>query len=332
MLRINIDATPNTAVDFTPTIGGTGGGAFQLSCAADETLVGVHGRSATYVNRSARSACKVDQFGHWIGDPVKRARHGHDGDGHGVQQSLRARLRDERLPRPVGARTSISSNSQCRALTAFGGLTGTGTFLGADGGTGGTAQALQALRHRAIPSMRSTGDPAAGSTTSACCAARPITPISVNSRPSSSIPAPRRASSASPSTLPIPASDGDGDPLTFSATRTAAGPRHQREHGPHHGRADRRQALRKRSSPSATARRRRSRRSTGRSRGNAPLVRRADAAAAAAARGCAGDLHGERDGRHQRRYKWYFDDGTPETAYSTSPTITHTFARPASTT
>src|SRR4030095_15116337 len=26
------------------------------------------------------------------------------------------------------------------------------------------------------------------------------------------------------------------------------------------------------------------------------------------------------------RYKWYFDDGTPETPYSSSPTIMHTFA------
>src|SRR4029450_3137857 len=25
------------------------------------------------------------------------------------------------------------------------------------------------------------------------------------------------------------------------------------------------------------------------------------------------------------RYKWYFDDGTPETQYASSPTITHTF-------
>ena len=28
------------------------------------------------------------------------------------------------------------------------------------------------------------------------------------------------------------------------------------------------------------------------------------------------------------RYKWYFDDGTPETAYASSPTTTHTFIKP----
>ena len=73
MLRINIDATPNTAVDYTATMGGSGGSAFSLACAVDEMLVGVHGRYGTnYVNQVGPQCVKVDQFGRWIGDPVKR--------------------------------------------------------------------------------------------------------------------------------------------------------------------------------------------------------------------------------------------------------------------
>ena len=72
---------------------------------------------------------------------------------------------------------------ECRALTPFGGLTGTGTFLGADGGTGGTAQALQAcgtenpvyaLYGRSGAQINSFG---------VLCRTAVITPVSTNSTP-----------------------------------------------------------------------------------------------------------------------------------------------------
>ncbi len=72
MLRINVDSTPSTAVDYTPTIGGAGGAPFQLVCDADQTLVGAHGRYDTYVNQIGAQCVRVDQFGHWIGDPVAK--------------------------------------------------------------------------------------------------------------------------------------------------------------------------------------------------------------------------------------------------------------------
>ena len=51
MVYVDVDTTPNVAVDYTPTVGGRGGSAFQLACAADETLVGVRGNFSTYVNQ-----------------------------------------------------------------------------------------------------------------------------------------------------------------------------------------------------------------------------------------------------------------------------------------
>ena len=73
MLRINIDPSPNVAVDYTPTIGGGGGSPFQLACNSDEILVGVHGKYATYVNQIGPQCVAMDQLGRWIGDPVNRS-------------------------------------------------------------------------------------------------------------------------------------------------------------------------------------------------------------------------------------------------------------------
>ena len=83
---------------------------FSSACAADETLVGVHGRFGDLRESSRPAMRKVDQFGQWIGDPVKRARHRHDGDRHGYTKTCPRDFGDQRLPWRA-ASTSISSTS-----------------------------------------------------------------------------------------------------------------------------------------------------------------------------------------------------------------------------
>jgi hypothetical protein len=73
IVRVNIPANPVIELDYTAVVGGSGGAPFQVSCNADETVVGVYGNSAgTYVNRVGVRCIQVDQSGRWIGNPVDR--------------------------------------------------------------------------------------------------------------------------------------------------------------------------------------------------------------------------------------------------------------------
>ena len=182
IIYIDVDTTPNVAVDYTPTVGGAGGGPFQLACAADETLVGVRGNFSTYVNQVGPRCVKVNQFGQWIGDPVDGALAGTTTTGTSFAKTC---PRDFAVS---GFRARASQyvdqlDFQCRALTASGGMTGTATYLGPVGGTGGTAQG---------PFACPTGNPAyalygrSGSwldNFGVQCRRASVTPVSVNSSP-----------------------------------------------------------------------------------------------------------------------------------------------------
>ncbi len=140
IVRVNIPANPVIQLDYTPVIGGTGGTAFQLSCNADEALVGVYGNSAgTYVNRVG-SALRPGRPERALDRRSGQPGHGRAGDRHGVHEDLPARLRDQRLS-AAARRTFVNQlDFQCRALTSTGKVSGTAQYLGAVGGTGGTAQ------------------------------------------------------------------------------------------------------------------------------------------------------------------------------------------------
>ena len=100
IVRVNIPANPVIELDYTAVVGGTGGAPFQVSCNADETVVGVYGNSAgTYVNRVGVRCIQVDQSGRWIGNPVDRGC-GRHGDRDGLYEDLSARLRDQWLSGP----------------------------------------------------------------------------------------------------------------------------------------------------------------------------------------------------------------------------------------
>lgn len=217
MLRINIDATPNVAVDFTPAIGGGGGGPFQLSCNSDEVLVGIHGKYATYVNQVGPTCVAIDQFGRWIGDPVERPVTGNTTTGTSFAKNCE---RDSAMSgfRGRAGQYVNQIEIECRALTAGGGLTGSGQFLGGDGGNGGTQQAL--LRCGTENPVHALYGRSGGWLDNFGVLCRPgaTTQISVNSAPVVVNPGFQVGVIGMPVALQIGASDSDGDILSYNAT------------------------------------------------------------------------------------------------------------------
>jgi YVTN family beta-propeller protein len=222
MLRVNIDATPFVAVDYTPSIGGGGGTPFTLACPSDEILVGVHGRYATYVNQIGPRCVKVDQLGRWIGNPVDGLVTGTTTSGTAFSKSC---PRDHAASGFRGRSDQYVNQIeiQCRALTGSGGLTGATAYLGGDGGTGGTAQAplacgtgnpVYALYGRSAGWLDSFG---------VQCRQAVITPVSVNSSPVIANPGTRTGSVGIALSLQIAATDGDGDTLTYQAANRPPG-------------------------------------------------------------------------------------------------------------
>jgi large repetitive protein len=327
MLRINIDATPNTAVDFTAAMGGAGGTAFNLACNTDEALVGVHGRFGTnYINQIGAQCIKVDQFGRWIGDPVKRALTGTTATGTLFDKVC---ARDSAVSGFRGASSQFVNQIelQCRALTPSGGLTGTGTFLGSSGGTGGTTQGLQTC---------STGNPgyalygrsgAVLDSVGMLCRTGVITPISTNETPVIVNPGTQTWIAGNSVSLQITATDGDSDPLTYSASALPAGLTIGMGTGLIGG------------APTAPG--------TGQATvtvsdgqltdsatfnwsvtGNAPLSVDPMAPQISRLAGSGVSYTATSHGGANPRYKWHFGDGTPETPFSSSPSVTHTYADP----
>ena len=326
ILQINIDTTPNTAVDFTPTIGSNTGTDYQLACNADETLVGAYGRYQTVINQIGPQCVKVDQFGHWIGNPAQRPVTGTTATGTAFNKLC---ARDFAVSGFRG-RSSTSVDQlelQCRALTPFGGLTGTGTFLGPDGGTGGTVQALQAC---------GTGNPVyavygqSGTQVSSfgvLCRTAVITPIATGSAPVIVNPGTQTSVTGNAVDLAIQASDGDNDPLTYTASGLPAGLSINATTGHITGVpttpgttqavvtvTDGTQSVFAVFNWNVT--------------GNAlltvaPMPQQPPRLAATPVTYTA-----SASGGSNVRYKWHFDDGTPETVYSASASVTHTFALP----
>ena len=127
--------------DETPTIGGSGGNPFTISCNSGEALAGVYGLASTdNVKRVGLRCVPVDTAGRWVGDPVDR---GMTGGAAGTAYTKTC-PRDFAIAGFKG-RTSLEAVKQldfeCRALDPSGQLVGAGQFLGPVGSTGGgTAQ------------------------------------------------------------------------------------------------------------------------------------------------------------------------------------------------
>ncbi|HZF17485.1 MAG TPA: galactose oxidase-like domain-containing protein, partial [Steroidobacteraceae bacterium] len=141
MLRLSVAANPNIALDYTPSIGGSGGAQFTVACNPDEVLVGVAGRASTtdYVYQVSGQCVRVDQFGHWVGSPVTRGGAGGTG-GTPFTKTCPTNF-------AISGFSSRSAtyvnqiNLECKAITASGRVSGTAQALGAVGSTQGTANA-----------------------------------------------------------------------------------------------------------------------------------------------------------------------------------------------
>jgi len=222
IVRMNISANPVVQLDYTPTAGGTGGLPFVLSCNSNETLAGIYGRSAgTYVDRVGLQCVPVDETGRWIGDPIDR---GYTGQATGTAFT-RTCPRDFAVSAFSGRASQYVDqlNVECKALTTSGKITGAGQFLGAVGGTGGTGFG---------PFNCSTGNPAyalSGRSSTLIdalnmtCRQAPITQVGANSAPIVSNPGNQVGDVGTEATLSIAASDPNGDTLSYSATGLPAG-------------------------------------------------------------------------------------------------------------
>lgn len=325
MLKINVDTTPSTAVDYTPTIGGGGGAPFQLACDADQVLVGIHGRYATYVNQVGPQCVAIDQFGRWIGDPVTKPVTGTTASGTSFNKLC---PRDSAMSgfRGRSAQYVDQIDIECRALTPSGGLTGSGQFLGAVGGPAGSEQGLASC---------GTGNPVyalygrSGGWLDAFgvqCRPGAITPIATNSSPVLVNPGSQASIVGIAVDLQIQASDGDNDPLSFDIQGLPPG------------------LL---ASPQARIT------GTPTTAGNYAvtvavtdgtesrsvnfdwIVEQVEALAVEPMTAQPPGLvdapisfTATAHGGINVRYKWHFGDDTPETPYSTAPTITHSFSSP----
>jgi YVTN family beta-propeller protein len=222
MLRINIDQSPDTSVNYTPAIGGGGGAPFQLACSSDEILVGVHGKFEMYVNQIGPQCVRMDQLGRWIGDPVNGTLAGNSATGTGFSKTCPRDFAVSGFRGHAGQYVN-QLEMECRALTPAGGLTGEVQYLGGAGGPDGTGQG---------PFSCGTGNPvfalygrSGGWLDSFGVQCRPgaITPISINSRPVVVDPGSQSDVAGLPVDLQIYATDGDGDPLSFNATSLPPG-------------------------------------------------------------------------------------------------------------
>ena len=139
-------------------------------------------RRGTYVNRVGVRCIQVDQSGRWIGNPVNR---GTAGTATGTAFTKTC-ARDFAISGYRGRASQFVDqlDFQCRALTSAGKVTGTVQYLGAVGGTGGTAQG---------PFSCSTSNPVymltgrSGSAIDAFgmqCRQAPITQVDTNTPPS----------------------------------------------------------------------------------------------------------------------------------------------------
>jgi len=327
IVRMSIAANPNIAVDYTATIGGAGGTAYTVACNTDEIAVGVVGQASTtdYVYQLGLQCARVDQFGHWVGGPVSRGSTG----GTGGTTFTKTCPRDYAISGFSGRSATYVNqlNFECKALVSTGRVTGTAQALGAVGSTSGNAQAsmscgtsnpVYALYGRSGSWIDNFGMQ---------CRQAAITPISVNSPPTITNPGNQTASVSVSVGLNIVASDPDGNPLTYSATGLPPG----LAIGTNVGFISGTPTAAGTYNVSVTV-------SDGLANASANFIWTVSDLAALVLNpmpsqtprltNSAATYTASTQNANNPLYKWFFDDGTPETAYSSSPTIAHAFASP----
>jgi YVTN family beta-propeller protein len=324
MVKVNIAVSQELPSDVTAAIGGGGGNPFQLACEAGEVLAGVRGSSGTFVQQVGPLCVTVNPSGQWIGSPTAR---GLTGTTAGSATYTRTCPVNSAISGFRG-RSSLYVDQldfECRALTSTGKLTGTGTFLGAVGNETGTAVGPYrcdsenpgfALYGRSGSRVDNVG-----------LQCRQATATVINNPPSLTNPGSQASTIDANVDVPITASDPDAQTLTFSATGLPPGLSVNGGTGRITGvptmLGDYAVALTV-SDTIASATVNFAWSITQRPPFSLnPLPGSAPRAVGAPVTYTASSANGV-----DVQYKWFFDDGTPSTAYSTSPTISHTFTTP----
>ncbi|HEX6638619.1 MAG TPA: putative Ig domain-containing protein [Steroidobacteraceae bacterium] len=324
MVRVGISASPPATPDFTPTPGGAGGAPFTLACEADEVLVGVHGTTSTYVYQVGPLCARINQSGQWIGAPEARSLTGRTVGPTSYSKAC-----------PVnsaisGFRGRFSQyvnqlDFECRALTADGKLTGNGVFLGAVGPATGTAQG---------PWRCDSGNPAyalygrsGGWMDSFGLQCRQGAATFVNTPPTLGNPGSQSTPVGATVQLLASASDADGDALTFSAMGLPAGLSLNTATGTISGSpatlGDHAVALTV-SDGTVTA----SVNFTWSVVARPPFVLATLPPSAPQTVGTPVTYTASATNGVGVLYSWFFDDDSPASAPSSSPSVTHTFTRP----
>ena len=323
MVRVGITTTETPPSDFTPAAGGNGGGPFTLACEPNEVLVGVRGSTATYVQQVGPLCVRVNQSGQWLGSPVERGITGSNGTtGYSKSCPVNSAI--------SGFRGRFSQyvdqlDFECRPLTSNGKLTGTGGFLGAVGPNTGTAQGPWrcdssnpgfALYGRSGSWMDNFG-----------LQCRQATATFVNTPPSLANPGSQSTPVGAAVELTAGASDVDGNTLTFSAIGLPAGLSVHSTTGTISGAptvpGDYTVALSAFDGTVTTSVTFSWSVTFSQPFSLDPLPATTPKIAGVPVTYTATTHNGS-----NVVYSWFFDDNTPATEFSSSPTITHTFAQP----
>ena len=325
IVRIGVAGNPNPTPDATLVIGGTGGTPFTLACNANEVLAGVYGTSdGTHVNQAGLRCIQVDQNGHWIGTPVNR---GVTGVASGASYTKTCPT-NYAISGYRGRSSTFADqlDFECRALTSLGKLTGVGQYLGAVGGSGGTAQGpyncgtnnpVYALVGRSGSWLDNFG-----------MQCRQASLTTVNSPPTIVNPGTLSGTVGVSLDIAIGASDPDGQAITFSASGLPSGLSINANTGhitgtplvpgsfivsvtvTDAGNASSNTGFTWNINPAA------------------PFVLNPLSPPTATLAGTAVSYTASSSNGINARYSWNFDDGSAQTAYSASPAVTHTFATP----
>jgi YVTN family beta-propeller protein len=324
ILKINVQSFPVVGADFTPSVGdATAGTAFTLACNASEALVGIYGTSGTQIQQVGPRCVPLDQTRKWIGTPVNR---GLAGTSVGAAYTKTCATNSVVSAfRGRASTTVFQLDIECKTLDSAGKLTGTGTYLGAVGGTGGSAVG---------PFSCGTNNPGGGIFGRAntnvvnfglTCKTAPVT--NTNVPPSVTNPGALSTAAGTPVSRQIVATDANGDALTFSATGLPTGlsistsglitgtPTVPNTYSVTVTVADPFSSTPVTFSWTITG-------------GSAPLSLNPLPATTITQVNTAINYTATSQNGINPKYKWNFDDGTPETAFSSTAAISHTFTAP----
>ena len=223
IVRVANGAAADVGADWSGRIGGTGGTEFKLECGAGEVLAGIEGSAAATVQKVVPRCVAVTPSGQWSGLPAAKAVSAGTA-GVGSTSYVRDCATNSAVVGFSGrSNTAVDRITlSCRPLVTSGRVGTVATSLAAIGGGGGTARDLRncglshpayALYGRAANSIDAFGLLCRGDASD----------TSTNRPPEITSPGNQSGLVGAAVSLPIIASDPDGQALSFSAVGLPAG-------------------------------------------------------------------------------------------------------------